>query len=332
MRVIHWRVGTRSSSSVCLFAVPLLVQEGAAVRARKSAAAAAASGTWTHFPTKSFIDLTTVDFKKVWPKLLELNGTLPDATLAMSADDQAQVRALVDVLEQTSRYHASQVPRPGVKLLLTKLMKWPLTHVFPCVDILRILVIHTDGSASLEELGAATFIQPLLDIIKNGKDKPEARPAVLLATRTIFNAFRSEGTRRLIAQKESDVLDAVSDLMQHEHATVKFAAAVVLHNFAHMCTLAASDAQKADKPISSAVSSETVQQAIALIFEGLGSVKEDDAAAKLLISLGALLMLGKEFREFAISMEMESAIKGAAGASAANKSVVDEAVKLLNKK
>jgi phospholipase A-2-activating protein len=309
------------------FMIDASTKEGAAIRARKAAAKGATSGTWTRFPSKGYIDLPTVDWKKVWPKFLEVNGGA-SAELALNEAELASVKLVVDVLDQTAKYHASTIPRHGLAPLLSKALKWPLGSVFPALDILRVTVLHPDGAQGLLEAGFAAAAQPILDIIKAGKGVAEARPALLLAARILFNSFRHDAGRKLLltGARAADVCDAVGDLLSYEHDTVRFAAAVFLHNFAHYLNLTSLDAERAGKP--SDVDPERVQQCLALLLEAFPLVKEDSGVCNLMVAFGTVLTLGPSFREVARSLDMETVVK-AAPLGATSKPVAEEALKLL---
>jgi hypothetical protein len=332
--IVHNGLSEDAYEEVKNFIIDASFREGQAIRQRKAAAAAAAAagGAWTTFPSRGFIDLTTVDWKKVWPKLVDVNKAVP-ADVMLGEEELASLRGVVDVLEQTSRYHATTVPRKGVSALLAKAARWPVGSVFPALDVLRILVIHADGARALEESGAGAFLDPVLAAVRSGKGSAEARPALLLAARTLFNAFRHEATRRLLLARAEDVLDCVGDLLAYDHVTVRYAAAVLLHNFAHAWSLGAADAGKAGKKREDGFDAERAQQGVALAHEALGRVSKDDPEAGglglVLVALGTLLTLGGGMREFARGLGTEAAVKAAAPAGGAAKATADEVVKAL---
>jgi len=318
----HNGLSDDSYEEVKNFLIETNMREGAAIQRKKDSNKPPPG---KNLPTKSFIDNTTIDFKKVWPKVLEFNAAVPNDVM-FNDNDITAVRSVVDILEQTGRYHSSTVPRNGVKILLDKGLRWPLNQVFPIIDIYRILMVHNDGAKAVEELGPNALL-PLLNIIQQGKKSAESRPAVLLAARTLTNYFRHENGRKLINNRLSDVLDSVGDLIAYDHATVRYAASFILYNIVHHIYLSSLD----NKTSTPSYAVENIQQIIALIIEGLPGIKEDDGIAKLLISLGTLLMLNNNIREITRNLDAETTIRACASSGTA-KEIADEVVKVLHSK
>jgi phospholipase A-2-activating protein len=335
--IVHNKLSEDAYEEVKNFILDASFKGGDAIRRRKAAAAAAATagGNFSSFPSRGFLDVTAVDWKKVWPKLVDVNKGVP-AEVQLSEEEVASLRAVVDVLEQTSRYHASTVPRKGVSVLLAKAARWPVGSVFPALDVLRVLVIHADGARALEESAAsasASFIDPVLAAVRAGKASAEARPALLLAARALINAFRHESTRRLLVARAEEVLDCVGDLLAYDHATVRYAAAGILHNLAHAWSIGAVDADKAGKPRETGFDGERAQQGAAVAHEALGRVSKDDpetgGLALVLVALGTLLTLGAPVREFARGLSMDAAVKAAMPAAGAAKATAEEVLKAV---
>jgi hypothetical protein len=218
---------------------------------------------YKHFPTHGYLTLDAVDWKKVAPKLAEFNAALAadsaggGAAMALEPAELAAVAgavpgaSVVAVLGDTSRWHASTVPRAGVKALWAKAVaRWPAERLFPPLDVLRVLLCHPDGAEAVAEVAGAGFVPGLLGRLAGLKDRPdkEARGAVLLLARCLFNSLRHEPTRALVAggaASASAVMDAVSDLLNHDSPPVKFAATVLLVNLVHAVTSQAAAAAAA---------------------------------------------------------------------------------------
>lgn len=324
--VIHNGLSDDSYEEVKNFIIETTMREGSSMQRKREGNKPPPA---KHLPTKSFIDNTSIDFKKVWPKVLEFNALVPSDVMFNDNDINA-VRSIVDVLEQTGRYHSSTLPRPGLKVMMEKGLRWPLTQIFPIIDIYRILMVHNDGSKAIEELGPSV-LTPLLNVIHQGRNVAESRPALLLAARTLTNYYRHENGRNIINKRLSDVLDSVSDLLTYDHATVRYAASLVLYNVVHSIYLTFIDNEKASSPVPPYYTIENIQQIIALIIEGLPGMKEDDGIAKLLVALGTLLMMDNNIREITRGLDAETTIRACSG-SGQVKEIADDVLRNLHLK
>jgi len=324
--------------------------EGDAVRRRRAAAGGGARAL-QHLPSRQFIDLSAVDWKKVLPKLLEVARAQPAGSAgALSAEDEAALTALVSILEQTSKWHATSAPRAGVHALLRAVRAWAPRDALPALDALRVLILHSDGARAAAEIAGEGLPAALVGVVRAAGGAPEARASTLVAARALFNCFRSEPTRRLALAPAAlaSLLDegaCVASLLAHEHATVRYAGAVLLHNVAHAALVQADAARKArDSPAPGAAAAAApappaldaarVRRVVALAVAGLAG-KEDDARAVLLIALGTALRIeGSEGNVAAVAAARELGAKAlvegvAAAAGAASAPVAKELLTLL---
>jgi phospholipase A-2-activating protein len=329
------RLGEDNYEEVRDFIFKVQAAEGEAVRRKKGGAGAGGAALVPAKP--QYVDLAAVDFKKVWPKLLEVGraqaqpaGAATAAAAAgpgaaPTAEEEAALRAVVDVLEQTSRFHATTVPRAGVRAMLRLLRAWPPREAFPLLDVLRVLVVHMDGALAVAEVFGATLLPLLLGAVRATAAAPEARPATLLAARALFNCFRNEPTRRLVAgagdAAQAELQDAVGALLAHEHATVRYAGAVVLHNLALSQRFAAEAARAgAAGAGAGAASAERIVQSLALISAGLSAERpEADLLQLLLLAAAAVLRadVGAVARAKELGLPAQvAAVAKAGGASA----------------
>ncbi|RYG56841.1 hypothetical protein EON66_01880 [archaeon] len=197
--------------------------------------------TFKHFPISGYLDLSTVDFSKVIPKLVSNNDALAAAAAAgtgggahpLTARDMASVQELVSVLEATSRYHSSTVPAAAVQALVSVLHTWPVDMLLPVVDVLRIVVLHSDGA---EVAARVSLPALLLASIRQALLAPNGRPVVLIAARALFNCFKYMVLREVMTPMLVDIVAIVRALLEYNHETVKFAASVLAFNVASCLT------------------------------------------------------------------------------------------------
>jgi PUL domain len=216
----------------------------------------------------------------------------------------------VGVLEQTTKYHSSTVPRAGVSLLVNKLLKWPSPSLLlPVVDTLRLLVLHSDGVDALLEVypgGGDGFIAGLLELIQRSASPPELRGVILTLARVLFNSFRHAKLRETVYANSSKIISVVgTTLMDYEHPTVKAAAANCLYNFGSLFVTKRRDKINDDNSTISAglagaslggapildVDMSFVHQAIQAAIGGLSKVKEEEPLYRLIVTLGTLVAI-----------------------------------------
>lgn len=309
--------------------------------------------TYRHFPSSAYVDLYTIDFKKVNPKLLENNqaiaGNAATASLALTDAEVAEGGAwfkLVGVLEQTTKYHSSTVPRAGVKLLVDKLLKWPATYLLPVVDTLRLLVLHADGvDALLETYRAADgFVADMLELIRKNVAAPELRGVVLTVTRVLFNAFRHARLREVMYSSAATVIPVVAGaLLDYEHPTVKAAACNVLYNYATLFVGKRRDKITDDNnTLSSGLGSSmlggapvvdvdmsAVQLAVQAVIGGISKVKEEEPLYRLITALGTLVAIEtSSLGPFAKAQGADAALATAGGACPSSAAVKEASIEL----
>ncbi len=222
----------------------------------------------------------------MWPKLVELNasvGAVGGAPLA--ADDEAALRAVVDVLEATSRWHASAVPRRGVAVLARALASWPRSHAFPLLDVARVLLAHPDGAAAA---AAEPALLPALLAAARGAPA-DARPAALLAGRALGNALKHAPARAAFA-RGALWPEAAAALLAFPHATVRGAGAALLHNVAHAAALAAEGAGGAAAGAAWLGEPRALLAAAAAAARAALADADLDAAAKALLAGGTVML------------------------------------------
>ena len=97
----------------------------------------------------SALVLDQAELDKALVKLLELNGALRPEAQRLGQTEQAALLALVAVLKDTSRYHAS-VPPPGAVQALARSLAWDDAQaVWPALDVARIALTHPECAAQL---------------------------------------------------------------------------------------------------------------------------------------------------------------------------------------
>ncbi len=171
--------------------------------------------------------------------MLEFNTVVASSSnggsVALSDDDIIQVRAVVDVLEQTSRYHSSKIPRSGVSILARAISTWPSAQAFPLIDIARVLLSLPDGANAAASPETRDILLPALCTAASC-NSPDVRPATLLAGRALGNAMRQASTRALLGGER--IATVIASLLTHPHTSVRSTGAILAANVAHASLVA----------------------------------------------------------------------------------------------
>ena len=245
---------------------------------------------------------------QAWPKLLELNASLPSGTptaTPLTPVEEGGLKRMVETLEQTSRFHASRVTSLDCSPLLTKVLAWPITHVFPGLDALRVLVTHPVGSEVVGSLAPASSLLPRLFQLAAVQEE-SARPAVLLTGRALFNMTLHSHTRALLLSDVPGVLGAATALLRFPHPSVQFTATVLLHNMSK--ALAEAGGGKGGGGGACLSPRDTLLALLAPIQLAATVVKEEEGKLNLILAIGTALCMDVEGGKTAIKAAVESGV------------------------
>ncbi|GBG59102.1 hypothetical protein CBR_g24445 [Chara braunii] len=208
---------------------------GSSVAAQNSHTSTATGQTsLKHVPKRGYLYFDSAQFDGIQKKLYEFNGILAgDSALAAHAMDSAEkerLQILIRTLQDTSRYHASTFAHADL-VLLKKLLAWPPAYLFPVLDVLRMLALHSQGATMLaEETGKAKDF--LLEGIVSVSTPPVVAANLLTGARMLTNCFRYASLRSWVEQHRSEVLDSLAICCASSNKNVRLAFSTLLLNFA----------------------------------------------------------------------------------------------------
>jgi len=251
-----------------------------------------------HFPKQGYLVYDTVKLTKVEPKLMEFNDQLPEGT-SLDSKEKESIAKLVQTLGATSRYHVSTVQDKEVLVILKILREWPIDKVFPAIDILRVVMIHPDGS---EKVGKGSHFQNIIDIILQRAMEGKEEVAIsLLTLRFLCNSLKVASCRAAILQSLSNVLDCVSDHMSSPNKNIRSAVATLLLNV----SVALNESCTAPE--------NAISQILAVIQVGLSNTLEDETIFRILVTVGTLLQVSatkEHVRSCLKDLEIDGLLKG----------------------
>ncbi len=106
--------------------------------------------TYKHLPMKGYKSFETgtemKSLTKVSKKIAEFNTALNSN---LSSEELTNVLGkLLETISSTNRYHATTVSDKELQILLKMMQQWSLVHVFPAMDLARLIVLHPDASSA----------------------------------------------------------------------------------------------------------------------------------------------------------------------------------------
>jgi len=152
--------------------------------------------SFQHIPMKGFLSFETgVDkqtLEKICAKIREFNNTLDNNLPPVDVIDS--LNNLCATLVATSRYHASTITDQGLKTVFKMIKEWNISHIFPALDLARLVVLHPDAARVDRQGFWSALIDAILDRCLELKDfmgEASVSTAVpMLCFRFIANAFR----------------------------------------------------------------------------------------------------------------------------------------------
>ncbi|XP_006365506.1 phospholipase A-2-activating protein [Solanum tuberosum] len=238
--------------------------------------------TFKHVPKKGMLVFDAAQFDGILKKVSEFNNTLLSASeqkhMVLTEADMSRLASIIHVLKDTSRYHSSKFSDDDVVMVLKVLKSWPLTMLFPVIDILRMIILHADGAAVLSKhVNNANDV--LMELIKKVTTSPPLPANLLTSVHALTNFFKNESYHDWLLKHRGEVLDAYSTCYLSSNKNVQLAYSTLILNYAVLLI------EKKDEEGQSQVLSAALEIAEE------GSV-EADAKFRALVAIGSLMLEG----------------------------------------
>lgn len=259
--------------------------------------AISAKPTFKHIPKKGVLVFDVAPFDGILKKLSEFNNSLSSdqnqMQLSLTEVETSRIGAVVKILKDTSYYHSSSFADVDIDLLLKLLNSWPLSMIFPVIDILRMVILHPDGASKLlKHLNSGN--DALLQMVKKVTMNPVIPANVLTGLRALTNMFKNPCFHQWIQYHRSEILDAFSGCYTSNKNT-QFAYSTLILNFAVLLI------EKRDEEGQLQVLSAALEVAEA---ENL----EVDSKFRALVAIGSLMLDGS-VKKIALDFDVESIAK-----------------------
>ncbi|KAL4581254.1 hypothetical protein LXL04_017464 [Taraxacum kok-saghyz] len=252
--------------------------------------------TFKHIPKKGMLVFDAAQFDGILKKISEFNDALRSdpnqQNLSLSESDTSRLSLIAKTLKDTSHYHTSTISNDDITLLSKLLKSWPLSMMFPVIDVLRMVILHPDGSSVLKRVNDENDV--LKDLIKKVTSNP--LPANFLTSiRVLVNLFKNSAFHPWLLNHRVEIFDAFASCYSSPNKNVQISYSTLVLNYAVLLI------EKKDEEGQSHVLSAALEIAE-------GETLEADAKYRALVAIGSLMLEGL-VKKIAIDFDVVSVAK-----------------------
>jgi len=193
--------------------------------------------SYTHLPMRGYKSFETgADAKilsKVCNKIREFNSSMEN-NLAPE-----QVNSVLDELCQTiaatNRYHATTISDQELSIVYTMMKDWSLEHVFPSIDLARLIAVHPDACKSSRSVFWNDIVTCALDrcekLLSSGSEGMAKTAIPMLSFRLFANCLRGGvGSQNAVELHLFRILKCVDSFATSSNKNVRLALSTVILN------------------------------------------------------------------------------------------------------
>lgn len=237
--------------------------------------------------------------KKVLDKIREFNSI----NEVLTAGDFEILDGLATTLSATNRYHASSVSDSEMKIIQKLIEKSSLEHVFPALDLARLLAMHPDASKSGRTMYWDNIVKLASMKCHSVKGSGlQGTPTVaipMLSLRLFSNCFKGgSGSTSAVKSNFSAIFQCVQDFALSSNKNIRLAVSTVILNVSSYAHSTGSF---------TAISPDVVLSLVGSIV-GSGTY-ETEALARALVGFGTILLVDDVFKQKAKGLEMKSMVE-----------------------
>nr|XP_043627737.1 phospholipase A-2-activating protein [Erigeron canadensis] len=250
------------------------------VPGQTSKSATSSKPTFKHIPKKGMLVFDAAPYDGILKKISEFNNALqsdPDQqSLSLSEAETSRLGAIAKILKDTSHYHTSKFSDADISVLLKLLKAWPASMMFPAIDLLRLVVLHPDGSAVLKHANDRddTFRELILNVTSNS-----LASNLLTTIRLVVNLFKNSDYHPWLQNCRVEIFDAFASCCTSSNKNVQVSYSTLVLNYAVLLI------EKKDEEGQAHVLSAALEIAE-------GETLEADAKYRALVAIGSLMIEG----------------------------------------
>ncbi|CAN6459831.1 unnamed protein product [Victoria cruziana] len=240
----------------------------------------------------------SAQFDGILKKFLEFNDTLSrdveQSHLSIKEMELARLNAIMTVLKDTSHYHSSTFADMDIRLLEKLLDSWPITMLFPVIDIMRMFVLHPDGARLLHKYSEGHDV--LIKMVQKATQDLPLTANLLTGARAVVNLFKHSYFHKWLHLYYSEILDRFSSCCTSTNKNVQLAYSTLLLNFAVLLI------QEKDQ--------EGQAQVLSAALEIAEDNQDPDAKFRALVAIGSLMLEGL-MKQVALDFDVKNIAKTA---------------------
>ncbi|CAA6657705.1 unnamed protein product [Spirodela intermedia] len=274
--------------------------------------------TFKHIPKRGMLLFDVAQFEGILKKVAEFNNSLfSDSVqkgLSLSELEVSRLSAIVKALKETSRYHTSTFADSDLALLVKILRSWPLSMLFPVIDILRVFILHPEGMGLLlKHVDEGNDI--LMEMFRKVTVSPVLASNLLTITRAISNLFKHSRFHKWLHLHHSEIIDVLSSCKQYFNKNIYVSYSTLLLNYA-VLLIDIKDQQGQAQILSAALDvAEDVNQDVVSRFRSL-------------VAVGSLMLSGL-VKSIAIGFDVKAIAEAAKASQEAEIAQVGADIELL---
>ncbi|KAF1994642.1 polyubiquitin binding protein-like protein [Amniculicola lignicola CBS 123094] len=232
-------------------------------------------------PQKTYLDITSANYKIIFKKLQEFNQGLVDQgrkDLSLNPTDIEELGSIVTTMEKGD---VKKLDPAGIDLIVKAATAWPVDKRLPGLDLLRCLAAF--GGPALSYLNESG--QPIVETLGASGVFENTSPTnnTMMAVRALGNLFKTEDGRATAINNFDQINVFLSAFLNSTNRNLLIAITTVYINYS---VLLSSD-NNADRAL-------TVLDSLSKI---LSTAVDSEAVYRALVAMGTILCLGSEYCE-----------------------------------
>ncbi|KAL3614135.1 hypothetical protein CASFOL_042209 [Castilleja foliolosa] len=276
--------------------------------------------SYKHIPKKGMLVFDVAQFDGILKKFSEFNNALlsdPDKSyLSLNDGDVSRLSVIVKILKDTSHYHTSTFSGVDVALLLNTLSTWPVAMIFPVLDVMRMFVLHPDGTGKLlQHVKGENDV--IIELIRKVTAHPPLAANLLTSVRFVTNLFKNTCHNEWLLKHRAEILDVFSTCCSSSNKNVQKSYATLLLNYAVLLI------EKKDEGGQSQVLSAALEMAEE-------ETVDSDSRFRALVAIGSLMLEGL-VRKVALDFDVVNIAKSAKASDDAKIAQVGADIELVSK-
>jgi len=246
-----------------------------------------AQETNPYFPLFEFLRFDQgIKSEAMLKKLKELNSQVPE-----------EKQLTEDQLVNLPKVALEEAENPDGIANLLKVLSWDPAHIFPCLDLIRLVILHPINQKLIIE---KTFLDALFSVCLSSLSKTSPTANTFLSLRIISNLFSVQGSQEfLMLYRDSVITRLISETLDNENKNIQIGAATVFLNYA--VALAQQPASSEDGQI---------QILSGLSVNCLTFITDWEARFRILVAIGTIISINKDNIEYAKTLEVKEGVRG----------------------